>query len=1100
MRRLLCAVSLALMLCGGAASADAESLGDTLLRQIQRENARLDEMLRGIEREVGADEARLKNALKEKAKDKKGCKTLVCKGREDAAVLFARLNDALFRASLDAGVQARNYKDEADRVMRDIRFVEADMERSQSALFWRSTFSGLADFAAQMAYSLATGDATKLEQEMGVLAAAATEYAVNQQLTGVRGKAANEAGKVAEFAGLPPDAVKSMVTDWSSIGLFDVSGGKITGFRPKASVLDNPANAAGSVLVSKLVSGVIDMGHHLLGGMDFAANYGEKQRMYGKMLRNALMLRVSAALAEAQVKHLRKVKRRFNELFEREARVIAQCRREAGRASCEAAYRKALDEAARQRETARKAAEETVAEKERQLTRLKRMYIVAGRRYRERYNAYFELRRRWRDARAWQQDAEFRRGIEETANCLTCKTAAESRRLRAYYGALPPAAELERDVKTARKALLALGEDIARLEMEVDRAREAVAEARRDKVFEAWHEADRAYAEAVRQAERRLAQCMDVSAPEMHAALSAKAGMKRGKLAGFDEVMKPVHAAGDAVRRMFGKRAFDWRYAEREECRPAAMTFDFRPMEGVDGCWRLNASSEYMQSLLLPPPLPGGRSVRDGAASGGGDTFLALMKRGQSGELRLNGRAFRLEGGVGGDGMLHLVHRFTPASFRRYFGDADGGPAGHTCLWDMDALLLRCEPGVGEAAVGTEGSRTGRMRQVEIGDGEEVVGIDWPRAYIEWTFQPAMARGRRVLNLSGAPAIHLPTDGGFEAAPPMLISNVATRWQADAAWLTALDFVDMAGKPVARVREGTRVRVHARGKPMCPSVADAAIVKVLSPGEQQAKRVRLVETSPGSGEFIGPADGLQARLPAGVQEARITVTYESGWMRASMQDFFRRSAAQARTGGKAPANTYGGTVKRLAGRLSAGVLVTRATPASTAEPTSHKKAVWSYDGPAFEAEVVMRTAMPGGMTEQRGRMLMRPGAWRMEMKPTGMPVAVNIYREDRKLLWTLSPHTHTFMERVQAPPDLSFEAREGALRRYRYKQGMFTGTEWRDARGVPVRRKLRFPCGQSVCRMEMTIRDIRIRPFLDDSLFEIPKGYAPMASPVGVFP
>ena len=172
---------------------------------------------------------------------------------------------------------------------------------------------------------------------------------------------------------------------------------------------------------------------------------------------------------------------------------------------------------------------------------------------------------------------------------------------------------------------------------------------------------------------------------------------------------------------------------------------------------------------------------------------------------------------------------------------------------------------------------------------------------------------------------------------------------------------------------------------------------------------------------------------------------------------------------------------------------------------SRRSAVYSYsyDGPPFTACVVVRVAMPEGTVEKRGTMRMRPGAWRMEIHHPGVPDVVTIYREDKGLSWMLYPHARTYMESVRLAPVLTFSGREtlnGVLvRKYRYEQEPFRGWEWRDARGIPLRRELQYPCGKATCKMTMRLADIQVKPSLDDALFEIPGGYTPMASPMGVF-
>jgi len=937
-------------------------------------------------------------------------------------------------------------------------------------MFWRRVFSAVADFAAQMAYSLATGDATSVEDQLGVLAAASAEYAVNQQLGGARKQVGDAGEKIAAVAGLKPGAVSTLVNDWSWIGTFEHQGGRIL-FRPKVSVIDDPATTAGSVAVSKIVDGAIRAGYWLWNGVDFADNYEKKQRMYAQGLRDVLLQRVAAALAKGEADYIHRQRQRLWRLFEREAKTLVGCTKLKKRKTCEAKYKQAIADAADARDKALRELTGRLESLEQSLDQAKAAHVRAARRYAEMYQDYFATRNRWHDARIWQQDADFRSGIENTADCATCKTAKESRRLLRYYRSLPPAAELEQQVRRKREQVLAQGRRISDSWIALEDAKDKLRDARIEESG-VLLKISQAYARAVRDADKQLEACADVRLPNMHPAFGARARFKRNDIPGWDEVMKPVHVAWAPMDAMFRKRAFDWRFSHnKKECGPPPLTFDFADMGNVDGCWRM---PDQMAGLMMPA-VPMAVAPAGGAMTQPREVVLSVSEHGRKGELRLNGHVFPLEGGLGKDGKLHLIYRLTPETFRLLAPEGPTVPiGGGACRWNQNNLTVRClSP-----------------------KGESTHAVVWERAYAEWTFSlKANVPGKRSLH-DGSWRFHLPTDGGFDAGFPVLAFAPAGL-QSENAPVSRLAIVDASGKEIREVQEGGRVFIRAEGKTLCPHAVSTLAVKLRMPGVKKPQTVILRETAPGSGVLMGPKGGMEARLPAGNDEARLVVTDESAMTRAVMQSFYSQSP-----GGKARPNFYGPSVRRLASKLSAFVVIRRAgrQSASAADGLSAY-----YDGPPFEAEFTQRITVPGLHQPMvgRGRMLMRPGAWRVETKMPGQPEIITIYREDKRLQWNLSPHTHTYQEQAYPRPVIEFETREQwrgqTVRKYRFAQGQASGWEWRDARGIPVRRKLDVPCGKSRCSTEMTLSNIRVRPRVDDSLFEIPEGYAPMASPVGMF-
>ena len=1022
-------------------AANPDGLGGLLVKQLNEEHAWLREAMHDIAGGPNGDAGSLEATRKWVAKDKHGCKELVCNNRENVAVLFSRLDSALLQAEVDGKVLARTYEELSDKQMGQLRHVLADMERSQSAIFWRGMFSGLADFAAQMAYSIATGDAKSMEAQLGTLAAAASEYAVNQQFNGVRatvGKKGDEIAAMLDFKRLKPDAMSRLTNDWSWIGLFEYKGGRIL-FKPKVSVLDDPLTTGGSVLVSKIVDGAIKTGAWMFDGVGFKDNYEKKQRMYAKGLRDVLMQRVAAAMAEAEVKYIHEQRMRLWKIFDDEVRAMASCKRDEKRKSCEAAYRQALEQAARDRDKARLALREREDKLTAALERAKAEKIEAARHYARTKDEYFRLRRLWQDARKWQQDDQFRSDIEG-ASCATCKLAKEARRELKYYRSLPPASELEKQVKAMWARLEALNAQQRDLWMKVENADAMLRNARWAAVEERG-KIERTYETVRKKAEKRLGQCTDVKLPEMKLAHGAHARIQRGNILGWKDIMVPVHAAMDPVTALFSKPVADWRYSQRKECRDWALGFDFMAMKGVGGCWR---TPNHLPGFTFLPAFTAPGTHGAPASDQPKDVVLSLRDDGRKGELILNGEAFPIEGGKGKDGRLHLVHRLT---------------------WKSLKFLRSLFPSMAET---------------------------WP-FYLEWTFDLKPAS-----QATGFHRLLIPARGRFDSRFPMLPLTPAGL-QSENAPVTKVSFTDASGKPVREVTEGDRLFIRAEGKTLCPHAVSTLAVNVQVPGGKPEPIV-LRETAPGSGVLTGPKGGIIARLPAGNDEARLVVTDEG----AMMREVYGKQMLDAMRRGSPAMTSFGGAVRRMAGALSAEVLVRRGSGGQEAQGAVAAGSLY-YRGPAFEASVHIRMDVPeySQPIEQHGKLFMRPGALRMELSTPGQPSSVSIYREDKRLQWTIYPHSRTYMEQTLPAPALSFEQKERSngreLSRYRYVQGKFTGNEWRDERGIPLRRVLDIPCGKSRCKMEMEVSDVRLRGKLDDSLFELPAGHAPMASPVGMF-
>ena len=511
---------------------------------------------------------------------------------------------------------------------------------------------------------------------------------------------------------------------------------------------------------------------------------------------------------------------------------------------------------------------------------------------------------------------------------------------------------------------------------------------------------------------------------------------------------------------------------------------------------------------------------------------------------------------------------------RRGAGDDETGPP------PPEILETGAEPCIlsrsGEEIVCREeaDARTFRVEEAELRlslrRDEEILSLD---GETDLSLPSLTVEDRRLLIRTAGPAFH---DGGFlrgmAAAAGMMRGirhtlgggsapapggHVATTlvdglsYVALPSDLRRLEVVEVdLDRAVPRLAAGARVRVRGIGVSHCPGVVERTYISVWLPGHEEPRQVTLIETSPGSGVYLGPEVPIAVHLPKGMKvgHLRLAADWDLRRMTGLLPELLVAGRLGARPGpaGTPDADTARGIVDRALERATLSVEVRRAgatsvpktggradmapprprprpgpagagkgrgVPAPGPRPGGNRQALlfpaaecgeeasgerrFRYEGPPYRA--LRHVRWPDTGAEMLERVFAMPGRMRVEPADGGGEGTIVLRREDLGVTWELNPALKVYTAEP-LPPACIERALEGeeeiegrTLRRYRIRitaaDGVTLATLWTDARGLPVRMiERRQPEGGTV---EYTWRQVEATA-LDERLFELPEGYRPM--------